>query len=122
MSYLSYLLSLIYEYSNAIVLPIPVSPGKYIEFSIFNLFIGFLILSVIIWFICRLLDFEISFMWHNIGKLQDNNFHGYDRVNYGVNAINRGKTRYKFNRIQGNTDTKRYYKTNPSSVHYYSKR
>lgn len=113
MSYFSYLLSTIFKFSNDIKIPIPYAPGKLFNFSIFDLFVGFLILSVIIWFICRLIDFEISYFFHSLVRLQDNNFHGYDkeRPNYNsVNAINRGKTRYKYNKIQGNTDTKRYSK------------
>lgn len=107
MSYFLYLFTLIFKFSNDIKIPIPYAPNKVFYFSIFGLFVGFLILSVIIWFIFRLIDFEFSYMWR-----QDNNFHSYEKskTNSNIeNSINRGKIRYKYN------------KTNPSSVHYSKK-
>lgn len=112
MSYLLYLFTLIFKFSNDIKIPIPVFPGLVVNFSIFSLFVGFLVLSIILWFIFRLLDFEILYFFNSFGRLQNNDFHGYvkNKTNYNIeNSINRGKIRYKYN------------KTNPSSVHYSKK-
>lgn len=102
MTYLSYLFDNIYVISNTIKIPIPISPTKVYSLSIFSILMGVLVLSLIVYFVFKLLDFEGSYLLGMLRKRQD------DAINYdtqkssvpnrqrrGAPRIRKGDERYK---------------------------
>lgn len=102
MSYLSYLFNNIYVISNTVKIPIPVSPTKVYSLSIFSIFMGILVLSLIFYFIFKLLNFELNYGFKLFGRYQD------DAINYdtqksnvpnrqrsGAPRVRKGDVRYK---------------------------
>lgn len=102
MTYLGYLFNNIYVISNTVKIPIPVSPTKVYSLSIFSIFMGILVLSLIVYFIFRLLNFELNYSFHFLGRKQD------DAINYntqkssipnrqrsGAPRVRKGDVRYK---------------------------
>lgn len=103
MTYLTYLFDNIYVISNTIKIPIPISPTKVYNLSIFSVFIGVVILSLIVYFILRLLNFEVNYGFKLFGRYQD------DAINYdtqkssipnrqrsGAPRVRKGDVRYKW--------------------------
>lgn len=74
MGYLSYIFNLFFYTANKIKIPIPISHNLVIHISIFNIFIGLMFLCMILWFIRKLLNFEINWSFSHFGRFQDNNF------------------------------------------------
>lgn len=103
MSYLGYLFNNIYVISNTIKIPIPISPEKVYFLSIYSILMGILVLSLIVYFIFRLLNFELNYSFHVLGRKQD------DAINYdtqkssipniqrsGAPRVRKGDVRYKW--------------------------
>lgn len=103
MSYLYYLFDSIYIIANTVKIPIPVSPTKVYSLSIFSIFMGIIVLSLIVYFILRLLNFEVNYGFKLFGRYQD------DAINYdtqkssipsrqrsGAPRVRKGDVRYKW--------------------------
>lgn len=89
MSYLSYIFNSFYYIATTIVIPIPISSNKIFYLTVFQIFIGLVVLGLIIYFILRLLNFEIGFVFNLLSRRQN------DSINYDTqksNAPNRQRS------------------------------
>lgn len=66
MVYFTYIINLITGIMTDIVIPIPFSEDKIYYLSIFSIIMGILVLSIIVYFITKLLGIETSIFWSNV--------------------------------------------------------
>ena len=74
MGYLAYIFSMFLDIANKIKIPIPISQNFVMNLSISSILFGLIILGLIIYFIARLLQFEINWSFKRLGYAQTNNF------------------------------------------------
>ena len=82
MGYLAYIFSLFYDIANIVKIPIPISESLIIHLSIFNILIGCIVLGIIVWFVCKLLNFESNYAFHLLGREQDNVLYQTDNIEF----------------------------------------
>ncbi len=81
MGYLAYIFDMFFNIATSIKIPIPISEKLTIHLSIFSILIGIIVLGIIIWFITRLLNFEINWSFSQLGQAQNNNFKSNNKYN-----------------------------------------
>lgn len=74
MGYVAYIFNMFFYTALTIKIPIPISKDLVINISIFSLLIGSVVLGLIVWFILKLLNYEINWSFSHFGRFQDNNF------------------------------------------------
>lgn len=89
MVYITYIFNLIANIMSTIIIPIPFSEDKVFYLSIFSIFMGLLVISIIVYFITKLLGIETNMFWGYVsdGLSWDNNkYKGTDNISIEKDA------------------------------------
>lgn len=104
MGYIAYIFDLFFKIATTIKIPIPISEKQVFHLSIYSILIGLIVLGLIIWFISKLLNYEINWSFKQLGHAQNNDFRNEKESNQAPNNIsNRTRKGDQINKISNSS-------------------